>query len=132
MKTRREFLAWMAAAPAVAQVQRLPRSGPAQRLIVLGAGLAGLCSAYELQQQGHEVTLLEAQSRPGGRVRTLREGFAPGLYCEAGPETIPSAHDLTQHYARAFGLELAPVRVPNTRSCWHVKGRRIFTSEERD
>jgi monoamine oxidase len=89
MRTRREFLSWIAAAPLAAQVERLERRGPAQRVIVLGAGLAGLCSAYELQDQGHQVTVLEAQLRPGGRVRTLREGFAPGLYAEASSFRMP-------------------------------------------
>jgi len=133
MNTRREFLGWLAALPAAAlvkqaaaQVERLPRRGPAQRVIVLGAGLAGLCSAYELQSQGHQVTVLQAQLRPGGRVRSLREGFAPGLYVEAGAEAIPRAHDLTLHYANTFGLKLLPVAVPGTRSFYHVGGRRIL------
>src|SRR5438093_7972629 len=108
MRTRREFLALMAAAvaPRVPQVDRLQRRGPAQHVIVLGAGLAGLSCAYELQNLGHTVSVLEAQMRPGGRVRTLRESFAPGLYTEAGAESIPGVHDLTQHYAREFGLPL--------------------------
>ena len=79
MNTRREFLMWMAAAaaaPALSQLERLERRGAAQRVIVLGAGLAGLCSAYELQNQGHTVSVLEAQMRPGGRVHTLRQPFA--------------------------------------------------------
>jgi hypothetical protein len=92
MNTRREFLAFLAAAasPAAAQVQTLARRGPAQQVIVLGAGLAGLCSDYELQTQGHQVTVLEAQSRPGGRVRTLRENFAPGLYGERARRKNPA------------------------------------------
>jgi uncharacterized protein with NAD-binding domain and iron-sulfur cluster len=49
-------------------------------VIVVGAGLAGLAAAYELTLRGHDVTVLEAQSRPGGRVHTLREPFADGLY----------------------------------------------------
>ena len=53
-------------------------------MVVLGAGLADLASAWELVQAGHEVVVLEAQTRPGGRILTLREGFAPGLYSEAG------------------------------------------------
>jgi monoamine oxidase len=130
MRTRREFLSWIAAAPLAAQVERLERRGPAQRVIVLGAGLAGLCSAYELQSQGHQVTVLEAQLRPGGRVRTLRESFAPGLYAEAGAENIPGVHDLTQHYARTFGLKLQPQGVQGTRSFYHVRGRRILPDDQ--
>jgi len=131
MNTRREFLGLLGAAAAAAvQVGPLARRGAAQRVIVVGAGLAGLCSAYQLQSQGHQITVLEAQSRPGGRVRTLREGFAPGLYCEAGPETIPQAHDLTQHYARTFGLKLVTTRVPNTRSFYHVRNRKFFATDK--
>src|SRR6185369_14790506 len=113
MTTRREMLGWMAAAAASAsaqtpppQIATLERGGPPQKIVVLGAGLAGLCSAFELQNQGHEVVLLEAGKRPGGRVRTLRDGFAPGLYTEAGAESIPGVHDLTLHYARTLGLKL--------------------------
>jgi len=130
MHTRREVLRWMAAVPAAAQVARLERRGPPQRVIVLGAGLAGLCTAYELQRQGHQVTVLEAQLRPGGRVRTLRECYPPGLYTEAGAEAIPSAHDLTQHYARSFGLKLLPTGVPGTRAFYHVRGRRIIPDDQ--
>src|SRR5690348_8073100 len=119
-----------AAIPAPAQVERLERHGPAQRVVVLGARLAGLCSAFELQNQGHQVTILEAQMRPGGRVRTLRERFAPGLYSEAGAESIPQAHDLTQHYARALGLKLLPAWVPGTRSFYHVRGRKIVPDDK--
>jgi monoamine oxidase len=146
MNTRREFLALMAAAvvpvgavgptgrvgpvlPAVSQVDRPQRRGPAQRVIVLGAGMAGLCVAYELQKLGHTVSVLEAQTRPGGRVRTLRECFAPGLYTEAGAESIPGVHDLPQRYAREFGLTLVPNSVPGTRSLYHVRGQRIAPND---
>ena len=43
-----------------------------KRVIVLGAGLAGLSAAYEIDKAGHDVTVLEARSRPGGRVFTIR------------------------------------------------------------
>src|SRR5690349_11957561 len=94
--TRRAFLGTLAAS----QAAQFARGAPAQRVIVLGGGLAGLCSAYELQKRGHQVTVLEAQLRPGGRVRTLQEGLAPGLYVEAGPETIPGGHEITRAYAQ--------------------------------
>lgn len=133
MTTRREFLALMAAAaaPALPQIKPLPRGGPSQRIIVIGAGLAGLCAAYELQRLGHTVSVLEAQTRPGGRVRTLREAFPPGLYTEAGAESIPAVHDLTQHYAREFGLTLVPYAVPGTRSFYFVRGRRVAPNDDK-
>src|SRR5262245_4086118 len=108
-----------AVAPAVRRPLRVQPRGTAQQVIVLGGGLAGLCVAYELQRIGHTATVLEAQTRAGGRVRTLRN-FAPGLYTEAGAESIPGVHDLTQHYAREFGLALLSNSVPGARGFYHL------------
>src|SRR5205823_4988810 len=78
----------------------LERRGDATKsVIVMGAGLAGLVAAYELKRQGHDVIVLEAQNRVGGRVYTLRT-FAPGLYAEAGAMRIPRVHDLTISYCK--------------------------------
>lgn len=76
------------------------------RIVVVGAGLSGLVAAYELSRAGHDVTVLEARERVGGRVLTLRAAFAPGHSAEAGAARIPPEHDLTLGYARHFGLEL--------------------------
>ena len=103
--TRREFLS-LAGTLLVAGVQSSPR----QRIIVVGAGLAGLCTAFELVNAGHEVVVLEARSRVGGRVYTIREPFAAGLYAEAGAQTIRTSHTLTMAYAKQFGLPLVPVK----------------------
>ena len=55
-----------------------------KKVIVVGAGMAGLVAAFELAQVGHDVTVLESQTRVGGRVYTLgeKDGFAKGLYGE--------------------------------------------------
>jgi monoamine oxidase len=130
MASRREFLTAIAAAALpLPQLERFIRGGPTQRVIVIGGGLAGLCAAYELQALGHAVTVLEAQMRPGGRVRTLREPFAPGVHVEAGAEQIPGAHEITQHYARALGLTLLPNRTVGTRLVYHVRGQRVVNGE---
>ena len=58
--------------------------------VAVGAGMAGLVAATELLRLlGHDPILLEAQQRVGGRVLTLREPFAPGLWAEAGAMRIP-------------------------------------------
>jgi monoamine oxidase len=66
-----------------------------KKVIVIGAGLAGLSAAFELTKTGREVTLLEARTRSGGRVYTLRDTFSDGMYAEAGAYAFSDAHDLT-------------------------------------
>jgi monoamine oxidase len=55
-----------------------------RRVVVLGAGLAGLGAAYNLMCHGYDVIVLEAQGRPGGRVETVRDGFRRGGHAEMG------------------------------------------------
>ena len=81
-----------------------------QRIIVIGAGLAGLSCAYELQQSGYNVLLLEARSRPGGRVRTYRDPFADGLYAEMGAEYVDSSDKYVRRYAKDFDLPILPAK----------------------
>jgi monoamine oxidase len=73
------------------------RDQPGKRVIIVGAGMAGLVAGYELANAGHDPVILEAQNRVGGRIYTLRR-FAPGLYAEAGAMRIPRVHDLTLGY----------------------------------
>src|SRR5882724_366122 len=80
-----------------------------KRVLILGAGLAGMVAGYELSQRGHNVTILEARMRPGGRVHTLREPFSDGLYAEAGAARIPDDHDLTLKYIKLFDVPLEPM-----------------------
>lgn len=67
---------------------------------MVGAGLAGLSAAYELTRAGHDVAILEARTRPGARVLTLRAPFSDGLYDEAGAAYIPDSHDWTMKYIK--------------------------------
>src|SRR5918995_568499 len=130
---RREFL--NAAAAAALAAWRLPRSpfqepglqrrDPSKRIIIVGAGLAGLSAAYELTQAGHHVTILEARTRPGGRVHTLRDPFPDGLYADTGAARVPNHHHFTIGYAELFGLTLDPFEPPDTASVYYVRGQRL-------
>src|SRR5207244_8874246 len=80
-----------------------------KKILIIGAGMAGLSAGYELSQAGHDVTILEARMRPGGRVQTLREPFSDGLYAEAGAARIPDNHELTLKYVKLFEVPLEPM-----------------------
>lgn len=101
------------------------RADVAKKVVIIGAGLAGLAAAYELSQAGHDVTILEARTRPGGRVYTLRGQFADGLYAEAGATNVFDVHNWTIRYARLHGVALDPVTAPAGAPIFHVKGKRI-------
>jgi monoamine oxidase len=105
----------------------LRRRGAPKRVVVLGAGLAGLAAAFELERTGHAVTVLEARTRAGGRVRTLREQFSHGLYAEAGAQFVPASHALTVHYARLFRLRLRPLVPSRLPTLYSVRGRVVKT-----
>ena len=81
---------------------------PSKKVIIIGAGLSGLVAAYELNRAGHNVTILEARNRIGGRVFTIRSPFADNHFGEGGAARIKPSHDLTLGYANHFNLQLDP------------------------
>jgi len=124
--------------PAGAENFALPKSSGAGRsVVILGAGIAGLVSAYELQKAGYRVTVLEARDRIGGRVWTIRGGdkveqtgrpdqrasFDPGLYFNAGAARIPTTHRVILGYARRFGVPLETFVNVNRSAGWDFGGK---------
>jgi monoamine oxidase len=102
-----------------------PRSAKPKKVVVVGAGMAGLVAAYELLQAGHDPVILEAQTRVGGRVYTLREPFSDGLYGEAGAMRIPRAHAMTMAYIEKFNLPVSPFRMDNPQAYYYFNGRKF-------
>jgi monoamine oxidase len=114
-----------------------PQSGSGKPVVILGAGIAGLVAAYELQRGGYDVTVLEARNRIGGRVWTVRGGdvieqlgrpvqraeFDKGLYFNAGAARIPSTHRAILGYARRLGVAMEPFVNTNRNAGWDFAGR---------
>ncbi|WP_296950194.1 flavin monoamine oxidase family protein [uncultured Massilia sp.] len=136
--TRREFLhraaavggsalllntmnAWgMGIASRVSAPPQLSGSGKGKKVVILGAGLAGMTAAYELSRLGYGVEVLEARGFAGGRCQTARKGFElqelggdkqvcrfdDGHYINHGPWRIPLDHQSTLYYTKQFDIPL--------------------------
>jgi monoamine oxidase len=74
------------------------------RAIVVGAGFAGLTAARRLMERGHDVTVVEARDRIGGRVVNHR--FADGSEVEIGGQWIGPGQHRVLALAREFGIEI--------------------------
>lgn len=103
--------------------------GQRRRVVVIGAGFAGLSCSYELQQAGYDVTLLEASTRVGGRVFSTSE-FVPGRVVEFGAELIGTNHPTWMAYKDVFKLDLLAL---SDEVEWNhpvmLNGRRLSSAE---
>ena len=125
----------LASVPAYAGPPKLsPQSGTGVRVVILGAGIAGLVAALELGKAGFQVTVLEARNRPGGRVFTVRRGSVieeidsrqevnwdddPDLFLDAGAARLPQHHQGILGYARDFGVRLEVLSNENRNALLH-------------
>jgi monoamine oxidase len=101
---------------------RLPGDPKDASVLILGAGLAGMCAAYELRKAGYRVKVLEYNNRPGGRNWSLYGGdtytelggftqhveFDKGLYLNPGPWRIPHIHRAVLDYCKLLKVPLEP------------------------
>jgi monoamine oxidase len=115
-----ESLGLLSPRQAYAQAALKPVAGKGTRVVILGGGIAGLISAYELGKAGYRCTLLEARERVGGRNWSIRNGsqidfadgtrqtcvFEEGHYFNAGPARLPSVHTTMLGYCRELGVPL--------------------------
>jgi len=107
------------------------RIGEGQHIVILGAGIGGLCAAHLLQNTKFKVTIIEPNPYVGGRCLTLRRGDTvredgtdrrgnpfqpqncdfdqgPDFYFNAGPGRIPQGHTAILHYCKKLKVKLQP------------------------
>ena len=111
----------------------LSGSGNGRRVVILGAGIAGMTAAYELGKLGYETPILEARDFAGGRIQTARNGFSlselggttqrcqfdDNQYINHGPWRIPYHHRSTLHYTKEFNIPLE-IMVNENDNAWVV------------
>jgi monoamine oxidase len=131
------LLATPATAKPVDFVPLSPQGGRSRkRILILGAGIAGLATAYEMSKAGYDCIILEARDRPGGRNWTVRRGtreletngyeqvcsFDKGEYMNAGPARIPQ-HHVTLDYCRELGVPIEVFTNANADAYFYYEGR---------
>lgn len=110
----------------------VPPSGDGKKVVILGAGISGLSVALDLVKKGFDVTVLEAQTRPGGRIRTIREPFKNGQFVEAGATFVLGDPDLMALVQEAGVTFLPRKKRPNASRVMLVGGARRVLGEKEE
>jgi monoamine oxidase len=107
----------------------------APRIVIIGAGLAGLNAAYVLKKLGHRADVYEASKRTGGRIYTIKDALAPGLVTEVGGEWLNEGDEDTLSLVEEFGLHISDLMAPSETSLkelYHFGGVRYDDVELRE
>ena len=101
-----------------------------KRVVVAGAGIGGLCCAYELMEAGHDVTVLEASGRTGGHVKTIRDPLPDGLYADVGAEHFTKKPGYSEYWKYVEKFELPFMAYPRRNNMLRRIDGKWYTEEQ--
>lgn len=130
--SRRKFLKQMAIVagataltPGILSLSSCGKSSEGS-IAIIGAGIAGLNAAYQLQKMDVKSTLYEASDRIGGRMFTLRDEFGKGITTDIGGELVDTTHSDILQLVNELGLSLYDLRKdPLARKTYYFKGKSL-------
>lgn len=138
LSRRRLFYGGLALASAVgaAALESTRRDSVAvatsSKVLVVGAGIAGLVAAYRLHQAGVPVDIIEARTRSGGRMRSLPNAAGTSTTVELGGEFIDSGHTALRSLVSELGLTTADLRAADgglVKETWYFQGTRYTLTD---
>lgn len=97
------------------------------RVVVIGGGIAGLAAAWECHRQRVPVTVLEAQARPGGVIRTDIEG---GFVLDTGPDAFLASKPGAIGLCRELGIEGQLIGMKPPRGAFILRNGRLHALPE--
>ncbi|XP_054834667.1 L-amino-acid oxidase-like [Eublepharis macularius] len=93
----------------------LTKTSKPKTIVIVGAGIGGLTAAKLLKDAGHQVQILEASDRVGGRIKTYRED---DWYVDLGPMRLPKAQKLVREFLKRYKIKLNPF-VQTDQNAWY-------------
>ena len=112
--SRRTFMG-AAVAGLLAAPRPVRATAAAPRIVIVGAGIAGLTAALTLTEAGHPCTVFEAKNQVGGRMASDAQTWRNGQVTEHCGELIDTGHVVIRKLAKRFGIPLDNLRAAEPR-----------------